>query len=532
MKQFCIILLYTFPIILKAQQSEAYSHSSNGEVVIGHSDSFLISEYGGLNIFFEGESNTYEKGFYVLKGGDELIPAMINYKSGHKIRVKKSPSLESKKINAADLSYYKTQVDSFFVVDRVQLKNGPTTKPSILQHLASFDHADYAMYYEINISGLQKKKLLTNGNDGHVWTELDLNEEEPKKILALFISYNKLNKYYDKQELTIEDFLNTLKSEEYVNHYNNGSEVYYDTLWREVKNRDKSAYFGKVTTIIDSLFTMEISNAKHQKLYELHFSSLNPLKKHGTMKVYGENGTVTMEREYSDGDLQATTLYKSGSPIFSFSYTDHVDGEPSERKVTLLGKDSIKPQGRHTFELEFSGEKLHYVVENQQLTSVTKDTDHGRIHYFSNYSQPIDLTRLKKAIDEFILYNTNYYQTSFYKSLEGFITLQLETDYKGRVIHYKIVNSTNGELNKLVNNFCESRLWSDNKSKFRFKKIKLPHKMDTYSFIIPMTFEHRQFFKTFSRPSYNWHWHWQQHMHWQMQQQMMQQSMMQSVPRF
>ena len=213
MKYFSFLSLLFFPMVFLAQNLEkiSYTHSPNGEMVFDTYDFFLNDEYGGLNFYFEDETNFYEKATYRLRSTPSVTTALVRLQSENKIRVKSGPYSESIKIDADELVYYTTKIDSFFVATNISLKDKVINKPTILQYLGDSEKADYAMYYKLNNGTVSKKKILQLKKDDNTrWEELDLNAEDPKKILAFFGFTKTLNAFYDKQELTINDFLNTV----------------------------------------------------------------------------------------------------------------------------------------------------------------------------------------------------------------------------------------------------------------------------------------------------------------------------------
>jgi len=537
-------LRFTFSLLLstlvaQAQYSFSYNHSPNGEPILDSYDSFFHHEYGGLTYTYEDAFTKDEKGVFQLKGeGAKPTPAIIAYDQNHKIRVRTSYYSDSRRIDADELLYFKTELDSFFVTEKVSLKKGPLSKPAILQYLGSSEIDDYAMYYSFGMNGLKDKMIVFKAKDDSSWTYLKLNEERPKNILAQFFSNEKLIRYYDKQELTIEEFLNSLKIEEYYKKYKNGSDIYYDKLWREVKKPEKAIYYGKITDVRDSIFSVSIRDAKDQKLYDLDYSSLHPRKQTGKMTVYNESGGVRMERNYDQGDLISTRLFNENEKaIFSTDYLNFkaTDEKPAKalRRFTSIGDDTISSFRESTSNLNFAETTVNYSILKKDIIAANKKNGDFLMHFYSNYVDKVELVHFEEYLDRYFatkaFLNNNYIT----KDIEGTLLLKIVTDYKGRTVDYEILGCNNERLQKTMTDFAENHLKEEAKSRPRFKNIKLENKKDLCTFLLPINFENKQIFRTFSRPNNYWwndHWMWQQQMLWHQQhmQQMnqMQQNMM------
>lgn len=502
-----------------------YTHTPNGEIVYGNYDTFLNDEYGGLNFFFEGSENAYEKGVYFMKGSENGIPALIRLQNENKIRVKNNLFVESVKIDADELDYYTTKTDSFFVTSKISLKDKPIYEPTILQYLGDSEKADYAMYYKLKNGYAVKKKILhLKKSEGEYWEELDLNVEDPKKIEVLFGFYDKINRLNSEQELTIEEFLNTLKIEEYYQHYKEDTRILYDKLWREIKKPELALFSGKVTKIVDSIFSVTIHDGQGQKMYELNYSSLHPLKRHDTLTVY-ENGAIKMKRTYNHGDLISSKRYRDEKLFLAFDYfkfeREEGKSDVMRRKGSLIGDEPINNYASISSTVEHRGQSIRYVFDKKNMEMAQKLNDIETTYLYSNYTEPINLDNLSTRLRTFFESSSGYNNSVVSTDLEGTMLLQIITDFKGRVMSYEILDSNNEALQKLIKPFCESALKSDGRFPMRFKNIRLEDKNAQCTFLLPISFEHRQFYKTFSRPNYNnwnWHWQWQQQMMWQQQQ--------------
>ncbi|MDF4202923.1 hypothetical protein PXD56_08150 [Maribacter sp. SA7] len=536
MKIFIFHFLLLFPFIFIAQNKIPFNHTPNGEIVFDTYDSFLNEEYNGLNFYWENEVENYEKGMYYLHNEAEGIPALIWMQNEQKIKVKSFRENSYTKIDMTNLAYYTTKIDSFIVSKNIYLRDQTIKTPTVLQYLGESEEADYAMYYNIKSGAVNKKKILQlKKSEKEKWEELDINTDHPKKILRFFKVYNELNKFYDKQELTINDFLNTLKCEEYYNHYKNNTRIFYDKLWREVKKPDLAAYYGKVTAVDDSIYTVEISNDKKQKLYELNYSSLYPLKRHGKLVVYNED-EIKMERIYEFGDLMSSKKYKDGSLLFHFDYVKFQRAKKSDilkRRAVQIGKEKIKTYNSITVSIENSSNTINYELDKKIVISSHEQSSDGKLYRYSNYENPIEFEIFNNSLRAFLETNKYFNETILSKDYEGSMLLQILTDYKGKVLNYEILNANNSTLEKNILPFYNAYLTDEGKSTIRFKQIKLENKNDRCTFLLPINFEHRQFYKTFSRSNdtnWLWDWQWQQQMYFHNQ--MMQQQMMNSLPKF
>ncbi|MFD0797623.1 hypothetical protein ACFQZJ_09135 [Maribacter chungangensis] len=533
-----LIFLFSFISFSQNHQGITYNHSPNGEMVYDTYDTFLNDEYGGLNFSFEGETGLFEKGHYKLKGEKFSKPALIRLQSEDKIRVKNEVYGDLIKIDIEEFEYYTTQVDSFFVSSNIRLIDRELTKPIVLQYLGETDKADYAMYYRFKNGAVAQKKILhTNKAEGKLWKELDINIKDPKKIFALLGFHNKLNTFYDKQERSIEDFLNTLKAEEYRRHYENKTKILYDKLWREIKKPAKATYFGQVTKIVDEIYSVQITDTKGERLFDVNYSSLQPLKKHGELIAY-KGDAIKMVRTYDHGDILTSKRYMDNEIIFEFAYLKFETGEDKpqkfSRKAVSIGPNTINTYGDNVVEMEHLGNSLAYTISKKDILATEKKTLNGSIYLYSNYTEPLDLTSFEYLLRIFLNDERSFTDTMVSNDFEDSMVLEIITDAKGKALGYKILSSSNASLNTLIASFGDSFLSEKGRNRMRFKDIKLENKTDRATFILPINFEHKQFYKTFSRPNHdywNWNWMWQQQMMWQ-QQQMMNQQIMNSVPKF
>jgi len=535
MKNFLLAFLL-LPTIIIAQNKIPFNHTPNGEIVFDTYDSFLNEEYNGLNFYWENEVENYEKGMYYLHNETEGIPALIWMQNEHKIKVKSFRENSYTKVDMKNLAYYTTKIDSFIVSKNVFLREQTIKTPTVLKYLGESDEADYAMYYQIKSGAVVKKKILQlKKSEKQRWEELDINTDHPVKILRFFRVYNELNRIYDKQKLTINDFLNTLKCEEYFNHYKNNTKIFYDKLWREVKKPNLAAYYGEVTMVKDSIYTVEISNDNNEKLYKLNYSSLYPLKRHGKLVAYNED-EIKLERTYEYGDLISSKKYKDGSLLFNFDYVKFQRAKKSDiikRKSVQIGNEQIKSYNSKVVSIENFNNILNYELDKKNVIASYEENATGKLYRYSNYENPIEFDVLTNSLRAFLETNKYFNETILSKDYEGSMLLQIVTDYKGKVIEYDILNSNNNLLQENIIPFYDSYLTDEGRSTIRFKQIKLENKDDRCTFLLPINFEHRQFYKTFSRPNdtnWLWHWHWQQQMIWQNQ--LMQQQMMNSIPKF
>jgi len=451
----------------------------------------------------------------------------------HKVKVKSNPFANGRKIDLEELAYYTTKLDSFFVTNTIVLKDKRIAKPTILQYLGASEKADYAMYYKMTNDRLASKKILQlKKEDGQYWEELELNTKDPKKIFSLFRNYTVLNSFYDEQELTIEDFLNSLKVEEYYNHYTNKTKIMYDKLWREVKKPKFAQYYGSVTKVVDSIFTVEISNEKGQKMYDLNYSSLHPLKRHESLLAY-DSETVKLERTYDYGDLISSKWFEDERVLFENNYFRFTRDEAPDvlrRRVVRIQSDSIKTYGNHAATFN----EVQYQIDKKEIVSALKENAEGKIYFYSNYRDPINFDNFEIRLRSFFNNNGFFNDKVLSKDFEGSILLQIVTDHKGRLLTHEILGKNNESLTNLFRKFAVENLEEKARLRFRFKQINLDDKTARCTFILPINFEHRQFFKTFSRPSYNnwdwqWHWQWQQNLFWQQQQH---QQFINNVPKF
>ena len=532
MKSFLFQFSLFIPVIFIAQTTEKvpFTHSPNGEIVFDTYDTFLNDEYGGLDFYFEDIEVFYEKGTYFLKGDTKGTDAFIWMDTERKVRVKNNPYADSRKIDIDELAYYTTKLDSFFVTNRISLKDKQIEKPTMLQYLGTSEKADYAMYYKIRSGSLSDKKIVQlKKEEGQDWVELNLNIKNPRKIFSFFKNYEVLNEFYDQQELTIEDFLNSLKVEEYYNHHNNNTKIMYDKLWREVKKPKFAQYFGTVTKVVDSIFTVEISDEKGQKMYDLKYSSLHPLKRHGTLTAY-DGKVVKLERTYDYGDLITGKRFKDGKMLFEYNYYRFKREEAEDvlkRRVVSINSDSVKTYGDNSASLN----DVKYEIRKKEIISAYTETLNGKRHLYSNYVEPITFDNLETQLHAYFNRNRDFNDNVLKLDYEGSMLLQIVTNNRGKVLSHEILSSNNERLTKLIQEFANDFLTENGRRTLRIKQIKSEDRTATYTFILPINFEHRQFLKTFSRPSYNnwnWNWHWQMHhnMMWQQQQ------FMNNIPKF
>lgn len=537
MKYVPLQLMLLFSLISFAQNHKNidYNHSPNGEMVYNDYDTFLNDEYGGLNFSFEGETGVYEKGHYKLKGEKFSVPALIRLQSEDKIRVKSEVYGSSIKIDIDEFEYYNTQIDSFFVSSKIQLIDREIKTPTVLQYIGETEKADYAMYYRFKNGAIAKKKILyLNKPEGKGWQELDLNVKDPKKIFALLGFYNKLNTFYDKQERSIEDFLNTLKAEEYRKHYENNTKIGYDKLWREIKKPEEATYFGHVTKIVNEIYSVEISNKDGEKLFDLSYASLHPLKKHGELIAY-EGDAIKMVRTYDNGDLLSSKRFIDNEVFLAFNYFKFETGKDKPqlftRKAVSMGQNTVNSYANSHVEIEHEGKSVAYTISKKNIIDAQKETFNGKTHLYSNYTEPVDLTNFEYLLRTFLENERSFTNNMVSHDFEDSMVLEIITDYKGKALSYSILRNDNESLYKLITSFGASFLSEKGRNRMRFKEIKLENKNDRCTFVLPINFEHKQFYKTFSRPNYDYgNWMWQQQM-WQ-QQQLMNQQIMNSIPKF
>ncbi len=506
-----------------SQISIPYSHTRNGDIILNQFNTFFNDEYGGTTIYLESEYDKFEKGFLKLKFEDMSKPAYIKFLT-NKVNAKFSASEEfSTKIKAEDLEYFTTKVDSFFVAKNIQIKDKVISEPSIVQHIATFENSAFALYYDIGFNGIVKKKFfIRKTKDKGIWEKIDL-KNDPER--TFFIGFRAKEKYIDKKELSIEDFLNTIKIEKYSNNIEVGKSIFFDKQWRELENRKKAFYYASVNKDENDLFRLEVKRiSDNRKQLDFKLSSLNPFKKSGEMIEYDGEGKVFSKRFYEDDKLKSYKVLGNNGYILSAIKAYDDDDELSSTTFNKIGENEINLTSTDTFNWKVDSLELEFKQNVKQLNQVRLLTDDAAMILYNiknDVSQNFNSGNLDSALKNYIREQPNFKKERFNNDLEGTILLQLDTDYKGRVVNYEILNKLGSEMDEWVNSFCNKRMTPKSSSKIKFKGIKLEDKQARCRFLLPVNFQHRQFYKTFSRPNYNFH-HFMFQQQWQQQWQMQQ----------
>lgn len=515
-------LLLVFVTILQlqlvAQISIPYSHSKKGDIILKQYHTFFNDEYGGITIFLDDEYSNFEKGILKLKS--EAVPqkAYIKFNT-HKINARLSVDSPATKIKVTELEYFTTKVDSFFVVNTIKSKDKLIDKPSIVQHIVTIEDEVFALYYDMTFNGVVKKKYFIKKNKtDNTWDKIDLKNDPKRKFITGYVAHEK---YINKKELSIEDFLNTLKIEKYTKHSIANTAVFFDKQWREVDSLDKAYYYAEVSKGENDLFLLKVFNLSNNiKQFEFSLSSLNPFKKSGKMLVFDALGSIHSERFYDDDKLKSYKIFDNDTLIVAAKKQYDTENDQlssttydkiNTNDISLLTTDRFIWKADSLTTLEFSSK----FKQLDKVKLVGKETPEVYYNTFNDVQDPKN-GNIERALEIYFKQKNNFTTERFNSDLEGTVLLQIDTDYKGRVINYKILNSLNSIVDQWVESFCKSRMTKDSFSKIKFKGIKLDDKQAICRFILPINFQHRQFYKTFSRPNYNFH-HFMFQQQWQMQ---------------
>jgi len=522
MGKYAIIFFILCFIKSVSQITVDYNHSRKGEAIWKNYYTFLNDEYGGINIFLDSEYDKFEKGNLKLKKESTSISAYIKFNT-HKVNIKTNPSTTSKTYKASDISYFTTIVDSFFVVDKIKVADKLIDKPSLVQHIATIEDDVFAMYYEMTFNGSLKKKFFIKKDkeDPSRWEKVKLKDDPEKKV---FMGYRAREKYIDKKELSIDEFLNILKIEEYSNHIKNTTFVYFDKQWREVRNKSNAIYKATVQKNEDELFILNFQDINSgMKKFEIKLSSLNPFKKTGKMSLFDNEEKLFSTRFYDDDKLKSIKFYENEKSIFALAKLagndEQIKKEGTSFVYQLIGETEPSLSDNEIIKWNLNKEVLVYDLSYKKAEKVFVSTDNKKCYNTNQLDFPRASGNIQTSLKNFIYESQDFQSKKYTNDLEGTVLIALDIDYKGRVIGHKILNKLGNKMDDLVKTFCEKRLVTSATYRMRFKGIKLEDKEVVSKFILPITFEHRQFYKTFSRPNYNFHdqWFWHQQMMWQQQ---------------
>ena len=525
---YLLIIFFFYSLNMFSQIPVGYNHAPNGELIFGTYHPFLNKEFDAAEVSLD---NIYgkEKGYLKLLNSKQAEKTYIDFHS-NKIRTETDTTNTlyvasiKNKYKIEEIEYFKLGVDSFFVVNKINTKDNIILEPSVIKYVFCIDSLEYGQYYKYTSNGYLKDKFFVNKKNNE-WHRIYL-EDEPVKH-KIFTSYAK---FIDKKELTEEKFLNVLKQSDYALKMKNKETTYFDRSWQELKKQDKSNYSAKITNIKDTIFSLEYYNRENNKLFQVNFSSLNPIKKHEKMSVY-DYEKLKSERSYKNDSLKHISyFYDSGSLMMKTTIKKVLF--PSGKKyfetdVLNLQKEDgnniLKEDGLYTFK---HGENLEvkYQVENKKLVNSFVEKNGSKYYFFKpKKGKNIIGYKFKSAFESFLYENVKFKKARFKENLEGTLLIDFITDSKGRVVEYKIKNTLNNSLDSLIKEFCELKFSEKAEFKFKFSGIKLEDKKAYCKFLLPVTFTHTRKHRTFSRPDNSFMMHhmmFQQQMMWQQQQMM------------
>lgn len=530
-KKYSFIFLLCYSISLLAQIPVGYNHAPNGKPIIGDYHTFLNNEFASLEISLENDFNELEKGVFLLNNSDVANKSYINFLN-NKIVTKPDTLIfsKTKKYKAEEIQYFKLGVDSFFVVNHIKIKEKIINAPTIIKHVATFDSVIYAQYYEYNkMNGTLKNKFFVkNDKISKKWEHLKLEGEPVRKFLMNY------NKFIDKKELTEEEFLNSIKEIQYFDKYKNEKPLFYDGSWQELKINKNATQTAKVVNKKDSIFTLDYFNNKQEKIFQVLYSSLNPIKKTGKMSIY-TNNNLSSERYYSNDSLKGIThFYKNGKVKLKSEnklIKDEFNNEKEETHyLNVINDSDIDIVKTSKGIVSYDDLQVSYGIEKNKITNAYYAEKNNIYYFFNKTKKSVQTKSLKNLLESFLHENILFSKYRLENNLEGTILIDIITDYKGRVASYSVLNKLNNEMDVLIENFLEEKLSKQIDYKFRFKGIRLEDKSAFCRFVLPVSFTHKRFHKTFTRPSYNYWMH--DHMMFHQQMMMQQQQQMMRAPGF
>jgi len=524
MKNFLLIFFTLCFLNSFAQIRVGYIHTPNGKAIYEDYHSYFGSELGGIKFKLEKEFDLYEKGIYKLKTKDQLYKAYINFTAERIVaKVDTVEFPKKQKIVFEKIEYVKLGRDSFFVVDKIKNDKKTIEKKSLVKHIASFDTIIYAQYYNYSkLNGsLKNKFFIEKKKNSNIWNRIVLKGEPLKR--NFFMPFGAVNRFIDKKEVTEEEFLKTVKEQEYFDKFTKGAKFYYDNTWSEIKKSKDAVFSAEVVEKKDSIYTVNYFNFKKEKLYNVHYSSFNPNKKTGKLTVY-KGGKIKEERIYSNDSLKSLSYFDSEEKLKLRFENKIVKDKYNKDSVELVYTDYISENGDKKikesdyFKTKFDQISVnHSFVSNKIVKSFYLENDQ-KIYFFNALKKDIDTYRFKSALEVYLRDGLKFKKARFKENLEGTILLDIKTNYKGKVVSYKILNSLGNGLDKFIADFCRIKMSLEANFVFKFKGIKLEDKKAFCRFLLPISFSHNRFNETFTRPNYDFHHQmFHQQMIWQQQ---------------
>jgi len=260
------------------------------------------------------------------------------------------------------------------------------------------------------------------------------------------------------------------------------------------------------------------------KLYTANYSSFYPNTKNGEFISYYTDGNIRQIIVYKNNKpKEVKTFDKVGTIKSHYQYIETKNTTTSEIDIDIKYISVIDSLGNNLIE---SGNKSSLVViddfanvtytnkyYNKELISSYRLINGDTVFQLTNPDYNFKIKSLQKKFNYYM--TEKEYNEALSVNAQGIILMALVIDNKGYTVECSVLNSIHPEIDKLVNNFINSRLLPKAEYRYKFKPYKKDKTKQFCEVVIPIEFSINRFYR--QPVNYN-HFH---HMHWQMHQQQM-----------
>lgn len=501
---FSIILLITISTTY-SQIPVGQKYDCNGIAFNGYFDPLIYSPEKKLSTVHNSDS--YEVGYYYDSTGNK-INGLIKFEND-KIFFKTEQVEFRDKIKPEEIKQFMIGVDSFFVISDFYYKNRMKSNPEFVQFITEFNGLTFAKHYNFTsftkpITGEQPiiETFLVKAKDSTIWENFP--EKRFKQSALKYFSHIPYLKYKILLgEYQSSDMLSIIKMADYYDKYQNSKNIYYDKYWQEVIDSRNSKYYAKITAIHDSIWTFEYYEDT-VKLMVANYSSFYPNNMNGDFKLYYPTGEIRQISTFVNNEpKEVKTFDNSGTQIKQYQYIKVNTTDTNKDIYTIrymsvidsLGNNIIE-SGNETNFMEFDNfSKVSYVdsFKNNKLISSYRISNGDSVFQITDTENNFKIKSLQKDFTSF-MYEKKY-DEALSVNAQGVILVHLVIDKKGNVITSTILNTIHPEIDKLVNDFLNSRFQPDARFPFRFKPYQLNKTKQTIEVVIPIEFSTNRFYR-------------------------------------